>query len=249
MRIKNQGESAYQQETYGTTIVVERHFSRSGNSAFKIKSGIGRLISTKRGDLEEICDYFALQIDNPMNILTQDMARQFLNSASPQEKYKFFMKGTQLEHLDSDYLVIEQILEVIDTEMYKKQQDFEILLEQARKADEIFQLAHQQDGIQERLELLRRQIAWVQVQGEEDKLEEHNQTLQRLDEDIACLEGKANGLSEAFGQMDHQFENAKRSIHEAREAMVPLEQRQSALKEHFEKLRADQSSLQVSSLH
>ena len=245
VKIKNQGESAFQQEVYGVAINIERHFSRAGNSAFKIKSGSGKLISNKRSDLEEICDFFALQLDNPMNVLTQDMARQFLNIASPQEKYKFFMKGTQLEQLDSDYLVMEDYLDAIGTEMDKKQQDFEVLREQARKAEELFRVAHQQDSIEEKLQLLRAQIAWVQVEELERELEEKDQRLRRLDDDIAQLEEEANGLDEAFSQMEDQLQSANRSLEETKEAITPLERRQAELQEDFDRLRGEQSALQV----
>ena len=38
-----------------------------------------------------------LQVDNPMNILTQDAAYQFINHSSEGEKYKFFINEVQLE--------------------------------------------------------------------------------------------------------------------------------------------------------
>lgn len=89
VRIKNQGDGAYMPDEYGKSIIVERHFSRNGTSGFKLKSENGRIISTKKAELDAITDFFSLQIDNPMNVLSQDMARQFLSTSSPAEKYKF----------------------------------------------------------------------------------------------------------------------------------------------------------------
>ena len=37
VKIKNQGNGAYMPEEFGESIIVERHFSRSGASGFKIK--------------------------------------------------------------------------------------------------------------------------------------------------------------------------------------------------------------------
>lgn len=45
--IKNTGIDAYQSDVYGASIKVERHFTRSGASGFKLKSEQGRIISTK----------------------------------------------------------------------------------------------------------------------------------------------------------------------------------------------------------
>ena len=245
VQIKNEGESAYQHEVYGDTIIVERHFSRSGSSAFKLKAKSGRMISTRRGDLEEICDYFALQIDNPMNVLTQDMARQFLNSSSPQDKYKFFMKGTQLEHLDCDYLIVEQTLDTIETELYKKHEDFKVFEDQARKAEELFRMSSQQDAIEEKLHQLRNQMAWVQVQREENKLAVQDAALRKLDEDLARLQEKATGISEAFDQTGQHVDNACQTLEAARESVLPLQEEKASTRAEYDRHRTEQVSLVV----
>lgn len=65
----------------------------------------GSLISNKRDEVAAICDHMNIQVDNPMNVLTQgkilairsvagyslvfiDAARQFLNASHPSDKYK-----------------------------------------------------------------------------------------------------------------------------------------------------------------
>lgn len=73
--IKNQGEDAYRYKDYGDSIVISRRFNKAGNSSYKIQSKDGRVISTKREELSNICDHMNIQVDNPMNILTQDSAR------------------------------------------------------------------------------------------------------------------------------------------------------------------------------
>ncbi|KAL9129739.1 MAG: hypothetical protein Q9217_001897 [Psora testacea] len=244
VRIKNQGETAYQQDTYGDSIIVERHFSRSGNSSFKLKSYSGRLISIRKGDLEEICDFFALQIDNPMNVLTQDMARQFLNSSSPQEKYKFFMKGTQLEHLDGDYFIVEHNLDTIDTELCKKQQDCEIFDKCAEKAQNLLRLSEQQDVLRDKIDYYRRQLAWVQVEEQERILADMDRILRRSDEKIVALEMKADGLNEAFSQTEHAAEHAKRGLEDAQDALKPLQEQKDLAKAEHEKQKSEQNSLQ-----
>ena len=73
--IKNQGEDAYRHGLYGDSIVITRRFTREGGSSYKIKSKSGKIISNKREELAAICDHMNIQVDNPMNILTQDSAR------------------------------------------------------------------------------------------------------------------------------------------------------------------------------
>ncbi len=75
MTIKNQGEDAYRHKDYGDSIVISRRFNKTGSSSYRIQSKDGRIISTKREELSNICDHMNIQVDNPMNILTQDSAR------------------------------------------------------------------------------------------------------------------------------------------------------------------------------
>lgn len=245
VKIKNRGESAYQPETYGNAIIVERHFSRSGGSSFKLKSSFGRLISTRKGDLEEICDYFALQIDNPMNVLTQDMARQFLNSSTPYDKYKFFMKGTQLEHLDGDYLIVEQNLDTIDQDLWKKQEDLKIFEDRAQKARNLLAISERQDTLRDRIHHLGEMMAWVQVEEQEERLAVFDRKLSRTDEKIAASEMKAASLSQAFTQTEQLSENADSALEASKDSLAPLQEGKAQMKEEFDILKAEALTLHV----
>jgi len=73
IHIKNEGEEAYKPKDFGKSIVITRRFTRDGASTWKIKSKDGKVISTKKEELAAICDHMNIQVDNPMNILTQGM--------------------------------------------------------------------------------------------------------------------------------------------------------------------------------
>ncbi|KAI4098483.1 MAG: hypothetical protein L6R37_006470 [Teloschistes peruensis] len=222
VKIKNKGDSAYQPELYGDSIIVERHFSRSGSSQFKLKSATGRLISTKKSDLEEICDYFALQIDNPMNVLTQDMARQFLSNSTPQEKYKFFMKGTQLEHLDGDYLQIEQSLDKIDQDLAKSLADLGRYEEEARKAKSLYALSEKHDTLRDKVKNICWQMAWAQVEEVERKLALADDQLLKVANAIANAERKEEQCAQKYDISDHDYQDTLRAKKELEQTLLPF---------------------------
>lgn len=167
VRIKNQGDGAYRPHEYGKSIIVERHFSRNGSTNFKIKGENGRIVSTKRAELDSISDYFSLQIDNPMNVLSQDMARQFLSTSSPADKYKFFVRGVQLEQLDQDYRLIEESVDSIEEKLRNKNDDIQILKRQKEAAQRKLELSDQHDSLRTRIKNLEGQMVWVQVEEQE----------------------------------------------------------------------------------
>lgn len=75
--LKNQGEEAFKPQEYGKSIVITRKFTKEGSSSWKIQSKDGRVISTKKDELSAICDHMNIQVDNPMNVLTQGMSAHF----------------------------------------------------------------------------------------------------------------------------------------------------------------------------
>lgn len=167
VRIKNQGDGAYLPDDYGKSIIVERHFTKTGTSNFKIKADNGRIVSTKKAELDSIIDYFTLQFDNPMNVLSQDMARQFLSTSSPAEKYKFFVKGVQLEQLDQDYRLIEESIDQILEKLQSKQQDIKILENRKNATQHKLEISDRHESLRNKIRSIRNQMAWAQVEEQE----------------------------------------------------------------------------------
>ena len=245
MKIKNKGDSSYQSELYGDSIIVERHFSRSGNSNFKLKSSTGKLISTRKADLEEICDYFALQIDNPMNVLTQDMARQFLSNSTPQEKYKFFMKGTQLEHLDGDYLQIEQSIDKIDQDLAKSLGDVGRFEEEARKAKGLLDIVEKQDSLRRKIDNYRHQMAWAQVEEEEANVVLCDQKLVDAIDIISNAEQKEKEFTEAYESAKKAEAEVMQSLQELKDSLEPHQERKTQVKQEHDKIKAEKQNLET----
>ncbi|OCK84901.1 putative DNA repair protein Rad18 [Lepidopterella palustris CBS 459.81] len=240
VRIKNQGSAAYKPEQYGKSITVERHFTKSGASSFKIKNVKEKIVSTKKSDLEDILDAFALQLDNPMNVLTQDMARQFLNHSSPSDKYKFFIKGTQLETLDNDYRLMQDSIDIIESKLYTIQGDVDIYKKACREAQEKSRRADNLKSIRDKVAKYRRQMAWSQVAAEEQvfnilvltcvfkKLDEIDLSIQKMDETIAQRTAAAEDVSRLFEDAEDAYNAAQTTLQTLQSELAPLEERCSA---------------------
>ncbi|KAL4751166.1 hypothetical protein BDW72DRAFT_203271 [Aspergillus terricola var. indicus] len=264
VRIKNQGDGAYLPDDLGKSIIVERHFSKSGASSFKIKADNGRIFSTKRTELDAIIDHFTLQFENPMNVLSQDMARQFLSSSSPAEKYKFFVKGVQLEQLDQDYRLIEEYGDQIEEKIRSKEQDVSVLKNRRDAAQRKLEMSDQQENLRERQRKLRRQAAWAQVE-EQEKISEAEAEVARCDAAIRDVEAEANTAAHYCREASAKVDNAQseRNDIEARwnEALNErheLQAEQRRIREHVREANAriqqmqhqiDQETRRLADLH
>lgn len=205
VRIKNAGSDAYQPEIYGDCIIVERHFSKTGSSGFKIKSATDRVISTKKAEVDEISEWYALQIGNPLTVLSQDNARQFLNSATPAQKYKYFVSGVQLEQLDNDYklaqdtldktLLIRDDLNGRIAEVKKEMEDAQRLAETAQK----------NQSLREKARHYRNQLIWAQVVEQEKALEARTADLANSNQAIAHAEESCEEMSKALLSVEEKL--------------------------------------------
>ncbi|KAJ5288473.1 hypothetical protein N7478_001503 [Penicillium angulare] len=245
VRIKNQGDGAYRPEVYGKSIIVERHFNKSGNSGFKIKSDNGHIVSTKKAELDSITDYFSLQIDNPMNVLSQDSARQFLSTSSPAEKYKFFVKGVQLEQLDQDYCLIEESVDQMEEKIRNKSQDIRILEQRWEAAQKKLELSEQHASLRERIKHLRNQLAWAQVEEQERIRDSLNDELAKADGLIGSAETALVDFDVKFQAIETEAETAAEHALEADRLQEQARQELADLTKEMEGIMAERRNLQA----
>ncbi|KAL6816030.1 hypothetical protein GGI42DRAFT_312867 [Trichoderma sp. SZMC 28013] len=215
VKIKNAGTDAYQPDIYGSSITVERHFSKSGSSGFKIKTDQGKVVSTKKQEVDEISEWYALQIGNPLTVLSQDNARQFLNAATPAQKYKYFVSGVQLEQLDNDYKMSQDTLDktlILREDLNEKIGHVKKEMDDAQRLAEI---AQKNQGLREKARHYRNQLVWSQVVERERELEQRNADLNRRDEELISWEADCEKATEALAKEEEKLVR----VQEAREAL------------------------------
>ncbi|KAF1956479.1 dna repair protein-like protein rad18 [Byssothecium circinans] len=238
VKLKNQGDLAYRPELYGNSIIVERHFSHAGSSGFKLKDQNGRIVSQKKADVEDILDAFALQLDNPMNVLTQDMARQFLNSSTPKDKYKFFLKGTQLETLDNDYKQISLELEEQEAKAQTIKGDVDVLKKNFQDAVAKAGRATKLEKARANETVLAHQAAWAQVESEERELAGIEASIEHTASIIEKRKAIADQESAKFAQFDKSLEQAQQEVQECEAEMQPTQDEHKELQVQFKEVKA-----------
>ncbi|KAG4302605.1 hypothetical protein PCK1_001189 [Pneumocystis canis] len=214
--LKNTGEDAYMHDIYGDTIIIERRFTRESSGGYKIKSADNRVISTKRDELDAINDHMGLQVDNPMIILTQDTARQFLGGSTAEEKYKFFMKSVQLVQLNNDYNLISQNIEATAHVIKTKKDGLSTLKQSLDDACLRFQETFKIREMYERLDSLKDEMAWAQVEEQEKKLdditnflENQKRKMQRAQEEYLKSESSLSDLQVKIADTQRNFDFVK----------------------------------------
>lgn len=222
IRLKNKGHDAYQPDTYGDSIIIERHFSRSGSSGYKLKNHNGRLISSKKGDVDDIIEYYQLQVDNPMNVLTQDAAKSFITQSTPAQKYKFFVEGVQLQALDNDYKLVCDTCDSIENKLLDSAGDIEALKKKSDDAHRKAEVAAKFQGMRRQLRNLCNKMAWAQVKVEETKLADKDQRIVEAQRLIEQTERLVEEKDVDFQQLEARLEKLRENEVHLEEEKVPL---------------------------
>lgn len=237
VKIKNQGALAYKPTQYGESIIVERHFSKSGASGFKLKDKNGKTVSTKKAELEDILDAFSMQIDNPMNVLTQDMARQFLNHSTPKDKYKFFLQGTQLENLNRDYQQIDQSLELMNAKTEVKNADLSVLRKRMEELATKARRAENLEKMRARETEIAYQAAWARVQEDEAVVTEYQGNIEHTKKLIEQRIERVAESSERYERADQAHEAAKQRVVDLTNEMEPAQEEVDEADRHWKEGR------------
>ncbi|KAE8375322.1 hypothetical protein BDV26DRAFT_268123 [Aspergillus bertholletiae] len=245
VRIKNQGDGAYMPDDYGQSIVIERHFTKTGTCGFKLKAENGRTVSTKKAELDAIIDFFTLQFDNPMNVLSQDMARQFLSSSSPAEKYKFFVKGVQLEQLDQDYRLIEESADQIEEKLRGREQDIMILKNRKVAANQKLDISDQHESLRNRVRNVRSQMAWAQVEEQERMRSSLEIELAKADEKIATAEAELGSFDAAIREAEVETEAAAEYVRQGTARLEHTESEKMEIKARWDEKMTERHDLQA----
>ncbi|CAO3619177.1 unnamed protein product [Cunninghamella echinulata] len=243
IHITNKGSDSFKHDVYGDIIIVDRRILRDGSSSFKIKNHLGKTISTKREELTAICDHMSIQVDNPLTMLSQDSARQFLNSSTPHDKYKLFMRGTQLAQMQDDFRKIRETLEITDTTISRKNEHLPLLHRKAREAEIVYKELLSANTLDEQIDQLNNELVWSQIITKEKELANVNKHIDESQKLLDNANEKINGTKLKINRFEDEIAGINEQIREYQSNNEPDSQLRSQLEN--QKLTLDTKLLEV----
>uniref|UniRef100_A0A8C4Q4U3 Si:dkey-119f1.1 n=1 Tax=Eptatretus burgeri TaxID=7764 RepID=A0A8C4Q4U3_EPTBU len=205
----------------------------------------GKVISIKRQDLNIILDHFNIQVDNPICMLNQEMSKCFLQTKNPSEKYKFFMKATQLEQMHKDY---EEIAMQRERTQDKVENHKEVLLDMNRmvqqKKEHLDQLVGLED-LKKEFYSLENQRVWAEVRDVEleyDSLKRKVTEGQMLTD---RFEQKEAGYKQKQEEAEAKLKDMQARIDELLVVMDSLRPQYEGIRKKVDQLKRDDSNSQI----
>ncbi|XP_043829725.1 structural maintenance of chromosomes protein 6-like [Dromiciops gliroides] len=218
--LRNRGDDAFKSEVYGASIIIQQSISISGFASYKLKDQAGNLISSKKAELMAIVDHFNIRVDNPACILPQEMGRQLLETRSDAERYKFFLKVTQLEQMSEDYLCIMERKALTQSQIRQGEEQLQELKRQGIQIEECFQ---SMVASRKRLEDLKHEMAWALVNESEKQIEEMLSNISLGDQQTVSLNEKLEACRVKFNEAAKKFKDIEEHLEQLNKEAAALE--------------------------
>ena len=203
------------------------------NSSSKTPSVVSYL---PKGQILKICWIISgLQLDNPLNVLSQDSARQFLSNSTPSDKYKFFLKGTQLEQLDREYRLLHDNIDQSETQIANRKEDVEALKNIMVRAEQKKKEIERASSVQDKIHHMIWMHAWVQVEDMEKKVYEASQAVVQATEHLKEREEEAKSKSDEYDSRNDAVVAAAEVRAELDAQLQQVTETHDGIKEEFDK--------------
>ncbi|CAL8318125.1 unnamed protein product [Merluccius merluccius] len=227
--LRNTGQDAYKLEDYGQAIIIDMKLTREGMRTYKLKSKSGQIVSTKKEELMSILDNFNIQVNNPVSILTQEMSKHFLHSKGEGDKYKFFMKATQLEQMKFDFISIKTAKQLTEDKVSQNGECLRDLRRIYQEKEDRYKSLSSLDDMQAKLEELQKQMAWSLVAEMErellpvrDKLQLDQLSTEKFDGKVDEWKNKVSEGQQKYKQIHDQLNSLTMRIQELQSECTQL---------------------------
>uniref|UniRef100_A0A8C4F8N7 Structural maintenance of chromosomes protein 6 n=1 Tax=Dicentrarchus labrax TaxID=13489 RepID=A0A8C4F8N7_DICLA len=237
--LRNKGRDAYKPEVYGQAIIVDLRITRDGLRTYKLRSKSGQLVSNKKEELLAILDNFNIQVNNPVSVLTQEMSKYFLHSKGEGDKYKFFMKATQLEQMREDFVYIKTTKHVTEDKVGQHSECLKDLKRKYQEKEDRYKNLASLDEMHTKLEELQKQMAWAlnKVEEAERKQKQTQEQLDGVTQQLLELQPKCSEL-----KAEVQKQNTLVKSSEVRAQTIEQEMVQRSIDVHRRNLKTMESS-------
>ncbi|XP_067218648.1 structural maintenance of chromosomes protein 6-like [Chanodichthys erythropterus] len=243
--LKNRGRDAYKPEVFGQSIIVDLRISSEGLRTYKLRNKTGHLVSSKKEELISILDHFNIQVDNPVSILTQEMSKHFLHSKGEGDKYKFFMKATQLDQMKEDYSYIMKTKTMTQNTVEKHRETLQELKRKYHEKEERYKNLASLDEMQQKLDVLKNQMAWALVAEVEqgvkpmrERITAEEKSTVKYDQKVEEWEGKVQEANRKSQQLQDQLEGVSERMRQLQPQCAELKSRVQECNRHLKTAEA-----------
>uniref|UniRef100_A0A182LZS7 Structural maintenance of chromosomes protein 6 n=1 Tax=Anopheles culicifacies TaxID=139723 RepID=A0A182LZS7_9DIPT len=205
IHLENTCFDAYEKERFGSRIICERTLQASGGGSYKLKNEHGHVVSTSRAELLKVLLAFNIQVDNPICVLNQDLARSLLKDSNESKQYTFFSKATQIDSIKQKLNDCAMIAKQARNVLLVKEKSIQYLSNEIDVLEEKRHNLESVDRLDELMKELQAKLSWRNVLDQEQQL--------------AAIDSELKKLQSSIEEQEHRIRN-RESLVEDTERMI-----------------------------
>jgi chromosome segregation ATPase len=183
--LQNTGPEAFRPEVYGSSITFQRFIHKAGGTSFLLLDQ-NEVMKYKdhpaRTEGRRVLDEFKINPGNPLIILQQEQAKEFLSDLSPASLYTFFQTATLLKPCLDQYIAAEQDLKAAKRAVDNKKVSLENLKKDLEAKKDQLRKCKRSNELSEELQRLKVEYCWAMVQDCKEKTEELQSNIEEEEE-------------------------------------------------------------------
>ncbi|PKU66318.1 structural maintenance of chromosomes protein 6B isoform X2 [Dendrobium catenatum] len=211
VEIKNGGEDAFMPETYGNMITVERRITDS-SSSISLRDHQGKKVAQRSKELDELIDYFNIDVENPCVIMSQDKSREFLHSGNDKDKFKFFFKATLLQQVSELLDGIKSHLNAADAILAELELSVRPIIEEVKELREKIKNMEHVEEIAQEVQNLKKKLAWSWVYDVDRQIADQNVKFEKLKDRVPTCQARIDRLANRLNELKTLLDDKKAQI-------------------------------------
>lgn len=192
IKLSNDGAEAFKPELYGKSITVERRITVAGTGGYALKNETGKVVSEKKEELIRMLEKFNVQIENPVNILSQDIAKTFLYKLDASDLYSIYNTATRLDFMQEQFRIVQDNVEGLKDKTRIKQEEVDRLDAAIVTIKEGIDAHKKLSKHRELVDFHSREMAWAVVRDKEIEIANLESGLERQREELESCTGKVD---------------------------------------------------------
>ncbi|XP_017047218.1 structural maintenance of chromosomes protein 6 [Drosophila ficusphila] len=212
--LSNTGLRPFKADIFGPHLTVVRQI-RHSSSTYDLQDARGKSVSKKVAEIRRMLLCFGINVENPIFVLNQEAAREFLKELEPASNYKLLMKATQLDVCTSSLTECHAQRRHFTQDLEQLEKKRDVVAKQVEAEEEKLSILKDKEIVKVKLEQCKAKLAWMAVTRFQEDLDNLEHSIKLIESKKAKLElttSKKESSQASMTQQLSEFEATKNQI-------------------------------------
>ncbi|XP_022184189.2 structural maintenance of chromosomes protein 6 [Nilaparvata lugens] len=243
----NDPDNGFKYEEYGSEITIVRRITYTCSN-YLLRDSQGKNHPCNAKLLNSLMLHFSIQPNNPLCILSQDVARTFLQKFDPKSLYNLYSQATLSKTINESFADSKDTHRKAQLHLAQKREQLEKLKAEVEEAEKKKKIVERYVFLKERIQEVKNEVIWAKISYMEETIEKKHKVQADLDAERDKMLDKIKNSSEEalilklrelhvdLDQTSDKLANVKAQNAKEKDALVHIEEVRSNHKQELKEL-------------